>query len=91
MKPFHHAFRTCSPSTGLWNAPTEQQAIKAYRLLKSGQLTPQLLQTLCSHWRITEETLVNVLRRKTWKDFPLETRASQPTSQLPTESTYPNP
>jgi len=91
MKPFHHAFRTRSSSTGLWNAPTEQQAIKLYRLSKSRQLTPQLFQTLCTHWEVSENTLWKILNRKTWKAFPLEALASQPTNESPTESTSPNP
>lgn len=71
--------------------PTESQAIKLYKLSKSGQLTPQLFQTLCTHWEVSENTLWNILNRKTWKAFPLEALASQPLSQLPTESTPPNP
>lgn len=88
--PFH-ASRRRSPLNNLWNMPTEEQAIKAYRLSQAGQLHQQLLRDLCSHWEVSERTLVNILNRKTWRAFPLESRASQPTSELPTESTSPTP
>lgn len=88
-RPFH--FNRARLHHNLWNMPTESQALKLYKLSKSGQLTPQLLQTLCTHWEVSENTLWNILNRKTWKAFPLESLAFPPSSEPSTESTPSNP
>ena len=88
-RPFH--FNRARLHHNLWNMPTESQAIKLYKLSKSGQLTPQLFQTLCSHWEVSENTLWNILNRKTWKAFPLESLAFPPEDVQPTPSYDSNP
>lgn len=72
MKLPFHSSRSRSPITNLWNMPTEEQAIKAYRMFVAGNLNPLVIPDLCKHWEISQRTLMNILHRKSWKDFPLE-------------------
>jgi len=88
-KPYHH--NRARVHHNLWNMPTEQQAVKAFRLARTCRLDAQTLKTLSAHWEVTEQTLVNIINRKTWRSFPLESLAFPAASQPPTESTSPNP
>jgi hypothetical protein len=82
--PFHK-HRTRSHTNGLWNMPTEKQAIRAFRMFKAGRLTPAYFKVLCTAWEISEHTLNQILLRKSWKAFPLESflEASPPADDSP--------
>jgi len=71
--------------------PTEQQAVKAFRLARTCRLTPELLKMLSAHWEVTEHTIMNIINRRTWRDFPLESLAFPSAIEPSTESTPPNP
>lgn len=71
--------------------PTEQQAIKAFRLARTCRLTPELLKMLSAHWEVTEHTLMNIINRRTWRDFPIESLAFPPKDVQPTPSFDSNP
>jgi len=88
-RPFHH--NRARVHHNLWNMPTEQQAVKAFRLFRTCCLDAQTLKILSAHWEVTEQTLVNIINRKTWRSFPLESLAFPPSSESPTESPPSNP
>jgi len=71
--------------------PTEQQAVKAFRLARTCRLTPELLKMLSAHWEVTEHTIMNIINRRTWRDFPLESLAFPSKDVQPTPSYDSNP